>query len=102
MTSLIKTFYNNYLFHKKIKHKKKQKINDIRFTKVLTKYSTEYNNIIFIQDICNTLGFDKNDTYSYFIDYIINYNDEKKQTLELNNFTNLEITRICNYLESFM
>ena len=101
MSSIIKTFKSNFIYHS-FDINNNNKINNIRFTKVLTKYSTEYNNIIFIQDICNTLGFDKNDTYSYFIDYIINYNDEKKQTLELNNFTNLEITRICNYLESFM
>ena len=101
MSSIIKTFKSNFIYHS-FDLNNNNKINNIRFTKVLTKYSTEYNNIIFIQDICNTLGFDKNDTYSYFIDYIINYNDEKKQTLELNNFTNLEITRICNYLESFM
>jgi len=101
MSSIIKTFKSNFIYHS-FDINNNNKINNIRFTKVLTKYSTEYNNIIFIQDICNTLGFDKNDTYSYFIDYIINYNDEKKQTLELNNFTNLEITRICNYLQSFM
>ena len=101
MSSIIKTFKSNFIYHS-FDINNNNKINNIRFTKVLTKYSTEYNNIIFIQDICNTLGFDKNDTYSYFIDYIINYSDEKKQTLELNNFTNLEITRICNYLQSFM
>ena len=101
MSSIIKTFKSNFIYHS-FDINNNNKINNIRFTKVLTKYSTEYNNIIFIQDICNTLGFDKNDTYSYFIDYIINYSDEKKQTLELNNFTNLEITRMCNYLQSFM
>lgn len=101
MSSIIKTFKSNFIYHS-FDINNNNKINNIRFTKVLTKYSTEYNNIIFIQDICNTLGFDKNDTYSYFIEYIINYSDEKKQTLELNNFTNLEITRMCNYLQSFM
>ena len=101
MSSIIKTFKSNFIYHS-FDINNNNKINNIRFTKVLTKYSTEYNNIIFIQDICNALGFDKNDTYSYFIDYIINYSDAKKQTLELNNFTNLEITRICNYLQSFM
>lgn len=101
MSSIIKTFKSNFIYHS-FDINNNNKINNIRFTKVLTKYSTEYNNIIFIQDICNMLGFDKNDTYSYFIDYLINYSDEKKQTLELNNFANLEITRICNYLQSFM
>ena len=45
MSSLIKTFYNNSIFHNNFK---KFKIpNEIRFTKVLTKYSTEYNNGLF-------------------------------------------------------
>ena len=101
MSSLIKTFKTNFIYHSFYSNNKKNH-NDIRFTKVLTKYSTEYNNIIFIQDICNILGFDKNDTYNYFIDYMFNYTDEKKEILELHNFTNLEIMRICKYLKYFM
>ena len=46
MTSLIKTMYNNMLFRKNIS-KKIEKKDEVRFTKVLTKYSTEYNNLIF-------------------------------------------------------
>ena len=49
MTSLIKTMYNNYIFSENKKNKKINIDNEIRFTKVLTKYSTEYNNITFIQ-----------------------------------------------------
>lgn len=101
MSSLIKTFKTSFIYHS-FNLKNNKDLNDIRFTKVLTKYSTEYNNIIFIQDICNILGFDKNDTYNYFIDYIINYTNEKKSILELKNFTDLEIIRICKYLDFFM
>tara|TARA_B100000902_G_scaffold347580_1_gene354962 strand:- start:39 stop:1295 length:1257 start_codon:yes stop_codon:yes gene_type:complete len=101
MSSIIKTFKSNFIYHS-LEKKNKKNLTDIRFTKVLTKYSTEYNNIIFIQDICNTLGFDKNDIYNYFMDYIKNYTDEKKEVLELSNFTELEITRICNYLQNFI
>ena len=48
MSSLIKTFYNNKLLSN-FKHNKKKKFTNekIRFTKVLTKYSTEYNNMLF-------------------------------------------------------
>ena len=101
MSSIIKTFKSNFIYHS-LEKKNKKNLTDIRFTKVLTKYSTEYNNITFIQDICNTLGFDKNDIYNYFMDYIKNYTDEKKEVLELSNFTELEITRICNYLQNFI
>ena len=43
----------------KEKHKLKYNYSDIRFTKVLTKYSTEYNNQLFIQELCFKLNMDK-------------------------------------------
>ena len=68
MSSLVKTFYNNYLYHKKYR---KQKLSynpsQVRFTKVLTKYSTEYNNSLFIQNLCRELNMDKKDMFSYFL-----------------------------------
>ena len=60
MSSLIKTFKNNKVYHEtffsndaKNEFKKKQNFNpsEVRFTKVLTKYSTEYNNSIFMPRI---------------------------------------------------
>jgi Cdc6-like AAA superfamily ATPase len=94
MSSLIKTFYNNYLFHKKYKKDKKIVYNptEVRFTKVLTKYSTEYNNSLFIQNLCKQLNMDKKDLFSYFI-YLKN-----KYTLEeINEFfdnENYEINKL--------
>jgi DNA polymerase III delta prime subunit len=83
MSSLIKTFKNNKIYHEYLKNNKptttntnnlKKNIkrkdissNDIRFTKVLTKYSTEYNNSIFIQDLCQQLSMDKKDLFGFFI-----------------------------------
>jgi hypothetical protein len=61
MSSILKTFYTNYLFHQRYS----SKISDIRFTKVLTKYSTEYNNTGFIQRMCKELNMDKKDMFSY-------------------------------------
>merc|ERR1712196_620312 len=60
MTSLIKTMKNNYLLHNTLDTSKTQ-FKDIRFTKVLTKYSTEYNNSLFLQQICKQLDLDKKD-----------------------------------------
>ena len=69
MSSLIKTFYNNYIYHKLLRKSKKvvYEPKEIRFTKVLTKYSTEYNNSVFIQNLCNQLNMDKKDMLSYFV-----------------------------------
>ena len=65
MSSLIKTFYNNYIYHNNYKDIIPK--HEIRFTKVLTKYSTEYNNILFIQNLCKILNMDKKDLFSFFI-----------------------------------
>ena len=59
MSSLIKTFYNNKLFHEEYPKKTKFNPSEVRFTKVLTKYSTEYNNYLFIQNLCFTMSMDK-------------------------------------------
>ena len=49
------------------KKRKNYNPQDVRFTKVLTKYSTEYNNSLFIQNLCKQLNMDKKDLFSYFI-----------------------------------
>ncbi len=66
MSSLIKTMYNNHIFTDIRGNQTIDNNKEIRFTKVLTKYSTEYNNIIFIQNLCNKLSLDKNDLFTYF------------------------------------
>ena len=104
MTSLVKTFYNNFLFHKKVKHKKKNS-NVIRFTKVLTKYSTEYNNITFIQTLCNKLNMDKKDLFSYFL-FLKKENSSQEiiyDILASNNYdiTKLEVSRLYRFLDKY-
>jgi DNA polymerase III delta prime subunit len=66
MSSLIKTFYNNKIFHDSFENEEFKPLNDIRFTKVLTKYSTEYNNSLFIQDLSQKLSMEKKDIVSFF------------------------------------
>ena len=71
MTSLIKTFCNNHLFHTTLSSKKVRNVSispdNVRFTKVLTKYSTEYNNKNFIASICDRLSMDYKDTLTLVI-----------------------------------
>ena len=85
MSSLIKTFKNNKLYHDSFKKKPKYNPLEVRFTKVLTKYSTEYNNSLFIQDLCQQLGMDKKDIFSFFLD-IRNKYDEAEMTLLFENY----------------
>ena len=105
MSSLIKTFYNNYLLHKKLKKKyKKNKYNpsDVRFTKVLTKYSTEYNNSLFFQNLCKQLNMDKKDLFSYFMNLKKNHTiDEIIEIFDNDNYeiNKLDISRFYRYMD---
>lgn len=125
MSSLIKTFYNNKIYHefinldvcntnpqankqptKNIKTVKTVKnsfpeksivepSHNIRFTKVLTKYSTEYNNYNFIHNLCQQLGMDKKDLFAFFISFKNKYTNESECFNELSNlFENYEINKL--------
>jgi dephospho-CoA kinase len=100
MSSLIKIFKNNKHFHKYFTSKSKNKIPEIRFTKVLTKYSTEYNNYLFIQNLCQQLGMDKKDMLCFFTELKDKYDDMQLINLFENyEITKLDINRIYRYLE---
>jgi hypothetical protein len=68
MTSLLKTMKNNAMYHDAIQLYKKElrPLEDVRFTKVLTKYSTEYNNSTFLFFMCQELHMDRKDVIGYF------------------------------------
>jgi len=95
MSSLIKTIYNNNIFHK-FKKEKNEKIkpikNETRFTKVLTKYSTEYNNMIFIKNLCMQLNMDKKDMLIFFSH--LRQKHSVDEIIELFNNDNYEINKL--------
>ena len=101
MSSLIKTFKNNKEYHEIFKQK--QKLQEIRFTKVLTKYSTEYNNSLFIQKLCQKLGMDKKDLFGFFME-IKNKKDDLQilDLLENYEINKLDINRIYRYIEKYI
>ena len=102
MSSLIKTFKNNKLYHDSFKKKVKFNPIEVRFTKVLTKYSTEYNNSIFVQNLCQTLNMDKKDMFCFFLDLKNRYNETEILALFENfEITKLDIGRIYRYLEKY-
>ena len=102
MSSLIKTFKNNKIFHDFAKRKHKYNPTEVRFTKVLTKYSTEYNNSLFIQNLCQQLGMDQKDTFSFFLDLKNKYDDSQMIGMFENyEITKLDINRIYRYLEKY-
>ena len=101
MSSLIKTFKNNKEYHEHFKQKNTTQ--EIRFTKVLTKYSTEYNNSLFIQKLCQKLGMDKKDLFGFFME-IKNKNDDSQIVDLLENYeiNKLDINRIYRYIEKYI
>jgi len=107
MSSLMKTFYNNKLYHDNFKHKQIPYTDNIRFTKVLTKYSTEYNNSVFITNLCLKLSMDKKDLFTFFQEMRKKYGDVSKhenlsrleKRLEEYDICRLDIKRIYRYLD---
>jgi hypothetical protein len=103
MSSLIKTFKNNKMYHEYFQKKQKYNPTEVRFTKVLTKYSTEYNNSLFIQKLCQKLGMDKKDLFGFFIDLKNNSDDnEIVNLLENYEIGKLDINRIYRYIEKYI
>jgi len=103
MSSLIKTFKNNKMYHDECKDLNVEKtLDEIRFTKVLTKYSTEYNNSTFIQNLCQQLGMDKKDMFAFF--YSMKQKSEEPEwgtLFENYEISKLDIQRIYRYLEKY-
>jgi len=102
MSSLIKTMKNNKLYHETFDKKVKYNPTEVRFTKVLTKYSTEYNNSLFIQNLCQQLAMDKKDLYGFFMELKEKYDDNQiVSLLENYEINKLDINRIYRYLEKY-
>lgn len=109
MSSLIKTFYNNKLYHEYFNKKPVFNPPEVRFTKVLTKYSTEYNNMIFLINLCQNLDLDKKDMLAMFQELrIFKGKDfyEKNDVLNAvekmfqdTNITKLDIKRVYRFLD---
>ena len=103
MSSLIKTMYNNKLLHETYENINFNPLN-VRFTKVLTKYSTEYNNMLFISNLCQQLNMDKKDMFSYFINLRNTENiDDIYEIFNDENYSisKLDINRIYRFIDKY-
>ena len=110
MSSLMKTFHNNKIYHDTFpESENKHKSIDVRFTKVLTKYSTEYNNVLFIFNLCQELDMDKKDLIAFFQELRLFYGkefynipdklNEVEQIFENYSINKLDIKRMYRYLD---
>lgn len=111
MSSMIKTFHNNKIYHDTFPENRNHfNPDEVRFTKVLTKYSTEYNNQQFIYNICQELDMDKKDAIVFFQelrfllgDDFHNNVDNMNQACSLfenYNIGKLDIKRLYRYLDN--
>lgn len=101
MSSLIKTFQSNQMFHDWSYKTPAKKENNMRFTKVLTKYSTEYNNSTFVQNLCKETNLDIKDLFSLFLKLRKEHSEEEIFNLfETYEISKLDISRMYRYLDS--
>ena len=108
MSSLMKTFHNNHIYHNTFPNNTFNP-SEIRFTKVLTKYSTEYNNTLFIYNMCKELDMDKKDLIAFFQEMRLFYGKDFFNNLEIlgvvekmfenYNISKLDIKRMYRYLD---
>lgn len=102
MSSLIKTFETNNKYHNWAHKPNYKSNNEIRFTKVLTKYSTEYNNKTFIQNLCQEFNVEKKDLLNLFLHIKNTYTEEEKNNFfETYELTKLDIARIYRYIDRY-
>lgn len=109
MSSLIKTFYNNRLYHRfrESRGLGNTELGDMRFTKILTKYSTEYSNMMFLYMLCQEMDMDKKDVVSFFQELRLKHMHGSKdewindveQEFEDTKIKKLDIKRVYRYLD---
>ena len=104
MSSLMKTFHNNKIYHDNFPENKNNFVtSEVRFTKVLTKYSTEYNNMMFIYGLCQELDIDKSELIFMFQEIRLMMNNEETNDIgkvfENYNINKLDIQRMYRYMD---
>ena len=104
MSSLMKTFHNNKIYHDNFPENKNNFVtSEVRFTKVLTKYSTEYNNMMFISGLCQELDLDKSELIFMFQEIRLMMNNEETNDIgkvfENYNINKLDIQRMYRYMD---
>ena len=95
---IIKLFYNNYLLKENNLYANINQ-DDIIFTKILTKYSSEYNNYMFIYNFLQSFLIDKKDIFILFYTDDIELNMQDFLTkFKTYNISKLELMRICKFI----
>lgn len=98
---IIKIFYNNYILFKN-RLLQNVSIDNIIFTKILTKYSSEYNNYNFIYNLLQSLLIEKKDIITLFFYYKHYDINELINIFQNYNLSKLEILRIIKFINQLV
>lgn len=102
LSSIIKNIQNPILFRDYVVDSQNHintESRDIRFTKVLTKYSTEYNNHTFLMDLCQKLRMDSKDLISSFIGLAKKEEEINYEKFQVYDITTLDIKRMLKFVK---
>lgn len=104
ISSLIKTYYNNYLLHHSgyMNNDNSLQSKELRFTKILTRYSTEFNNTSFKNTLTQRLIMDRKDLNTLFYLGLCKKALDIQELLELNDITELEQKRYLKMLYAML
>ena len=97
MSSIIKTMASHHEFHDALRlagisgELTTYEPAEVRFTRVLTKYSSEFNNFSFIQSLCHKLGVDRSDLEHMFQRLYDEYGGQAANVAQL--FGNYDIVK---------
>ena len=99
LSSIIKNIWTTCLLRSSVPNKKSfsHVLDDIRFTRVLTKYSSEYNNMKFIQTLCTRTGLVKEDLFRVW--RTMPMDKTKENGFGSVTMTPLEISRLGRYFD---
>lgn len=98
ITSIIKNVKNNqYLLSRKSLNLNND--NELRFTKVLTKYSTYYNNDVFLSELSQKMKLDIKDVICFFKAYFDNEYEILNEDFLMYDISELDINRMKRMIE---
>lgn len=100
ISSLLKTMKTNHILHQHIdKPTKYVKQHDINFTKILTKYSTEYNNNFFFQQLSFKLLKSYDEVLLFFKSIRHNIGDFY-ELMTIYDISEIDIARVYKYIDN--
>lgn len=108
LTSLLKVMHGNFILNTCVDDNLRT-LDDVRFTKILTRYSSEHSNYEFFQNLCNKLSLDRKDLINlivhikYNLQIVLSEEHEKlNDFVDLYDVSLLQLKRIYKLVEQYV